>query len=522
MKRQSFLRRYWKLLIVTLLIIGGVFAYYSRGEKPSVYETAVVMRGDIVQEVSVTGRVSSDAEVDLGFEHGGRVVSEPRKIGERVKEGDVLVRLDTSELSALRTQAKANLNYEKARLAELRSGSRTEDISISEAKVESAKTTLDDAKRAVFDKLRSAAVAGDDVIHNTADQFFKNPRSNSPELTLPVADAKLVIDIQSRRVLLEETLKHWSDAANTWTSASDPYQAIEVTETSLSQIKEFLDTLAQAVNGLQPASGLSQATIDSWKLAVSGVRSVNNTALSNTLAATEKYRSATGAVQVAQDELALKSVGPTQEAISAQEAKVSGMEAALLNYDAQIAKTMLRAPIKGVVTKQDAKLGETVSPNVPIVSLMSEGLFKIETNIPEADVAKVAIGDAARVTLDAYGADVIFSALVSTIDPKETIIEGVSTYKVKLRFKDKDERIRSGMTANIDVSTEKHEHVLMIPARAVTNNDGGKSVRVLTIDATNKEVVTSGDVTVGLRGIDGNVEIVSGLTEGERVVTFEQ
>lgn len=522
MKHTSFLKKNWKSLTIFIVIGVGIYLYRISGVTPSIYETVTVTRGDVVQEVSVTGRVSADAEVDLSFERGGRVVSQPRQIGDQVNEGDVLVRLDTSELSTLRTQAKANLNYETAKLAELKIGTRAEDVSISVAKVESAKTALEDAKSGVFDKLRIAAITGDDVIHNTADQFFKNARSNNPELTLPISDAKLVIDIQSRRVVLEKTLANWSDTVKTWTSMSEPDSAITMTEAHLTQIKDFFDVLARAVNSLQPTSGLTQATIDAWKLSVSGARTANNTALSNTLVSAEKYRSALGAVHVAQDELALKSVGPTIEAISAQEAKVAGVLAVLENYDAQIAKTMLRAPIKGVVTTQDAKFGETVSPNVTVVSLMSEGYFKIETNIPEADVAKIVIGDPARVTLDAYGGDVVFGTVVSTIDPKEIVIEGVSTYKVTLRFKEKDERIRSGMTANIDISTETHKDVLKIPARAVTGRDGKKFVRVLTTDATKKEVPVEREVTVSLRGSDGNIEVTNGLTEGERVVTFEK
>lgn len=522
MKRESFLRKYWKILLIVIAVSIAVYFYFSRAVTDSLYETAMVTRGDVVQEVSVTGRVSSDTEVDLSFERGGRVVSEPRRIGERVSLGDVLVRLDTSELAALKTQAQANLNYEKAKLAELKSGTRAEDISISQARIESAKSTLADAQRGLFDKLRIAAIGSDDVLHNTVDQFFKNARSSSPELILTVSDAKLVIDLQQRRAMLEEHWKIWNSLVKSWNTTSDPNSAIESTETNLSEIKEFLDVLAQAVNGLQPASGLTQANIDSWKLAVSNARTSNNTALSNTLAGAEKYRSAEKALALSYDELALKSVGPTLEAIAAQDAKVAGVEASIKNYDAQIAKTMLRAPMNGLVTKQEAKLGETVAPNISIVSIMSEGLFKIEANIPEADVAKINIGDEARITLDAYGADVPFIALVSALDPAETIIQGVSTYKVTLRFKDTDARIRSGMTANIDISTERHEGVLMIPARAVTNKDSKKFVRVLTIDAEKKEVLTEIEVTVGLRGSDGNIEIMSGLTLGQQVVTFEK
>jgi multidrug efflux pump subunit AcrA (membrane-fusion protein) len=148
--------------------------------------------------------------------------------------------------------------------------------------------------------------------------------------------------------------------------------------------------------------------------------------------------------------------------------------------------------------------------------LQSTGEYKIEANVPEVDVAKVAVGDPARVTLDAYGSAEFFPATISAIDPAETVIEGVPTYTVTLRFDQKDERIKSGMTANIDIRTDQREGVLYIPARAVlTDADGRRFVRVPDGLAT-RDV----PVEVGLRGSDGRIEILSGLSEGDVVVTF--
>lgn len=509
--------------IITLVVIVGLILpilYFGNRGTPSKYETTLVRRGDVVQEVSVTGRVGSEKEVDLAFESGGRVSTEPQHVGAIVNKGDALVQLDTTELTTLLDQAKANLNYEVAKLAELKRGARAEDVLVSQAQVGSAQSSLVDAKNGVFDKLHAAYTTSDDVIHNVADQFFRNPRTNYPELTLVTNDSKLTIRLESARLAIEGMLQNWEKNVSEWESTGDAPAAIAASDRNLESIKAFIDQLALAVNSLSAGTSPTQATLDSWKLAVSGARTNINTTITASLAASEKYRAAESALRIAEEQLALKQVGPTAEAIGAQEARIAGVEATIENYNAQIAKKTLRAPIRGVITKQDAKLGQTVTPNVAIVRLMSDGLFKIEANIPEVDVAKVKVGNDARITLDAYGSDVVFPAHVAVIDPAETVVEGVSTYKVTLRFVQNDERIRSGMTANIDIGTAKKEGVLLIPARAVTGKNGTKSVRVLTV-VDKKEVATEMAVTTGLRGSDGNIEITSGLDEGDRVVTFE-
>jgi RND family efflux transporter MFP subunit len=169
------------------------------------------------------------------------------------------------------------------------------------------------------------------------------------------------------------------------------------------------------------------------------------------------------------------------------------------------------------VTKQSAKAGEIISANSIVVSLLSVANFEIEANIPEADIAKVNRGNISVITLDAYGRDVEFQAKVVSIDPAETIIEGVATYKTIFQFIEEDERIKSGMTAKITISTDKREGVIAIPQRAIIRRNGSLLVKILE-----GENIKESTIETGLRGSDGHVEIISGVSEGDKIITFSE
>ncbi|HRY62364.1 MAG TPA: efflux RND transporter periplasmic adaptor subunit, partial [Candidatus Paceibacterota bacterium] len=213
-------------------------------------------------------------------------------------------------------------------------------------------------------------------------------------------------------------------------------------------------------------------------------------------------------------QLALKQAGTSDEEIRAQEAAVEEARANVSSIRAQIGKTILRSPISGIITKKDFEVGEIVSANEPVLYVISDNNFEMEANVPEADIAKVDIGDAAKVTLDAYGPDVVFDSVVTKIDPAETMIEGVATYKTTLSFVKKDERVKSGMTANIDILTDKKEGVPAVPQRAVSAEDGERFVMLNTGGDTPEKRV----IVVGLRGSDGYTEVLSGLVEGDKIV----
>lgn len=545
-------KKFWLIfsgVIVVLAIAGGIVIGQLR--KPLPYEFITATKQTVTQEVSVTGKVKPANAVELAFERGGKIKLVPVQVGDFVEEGESLVVLETSELQAQYAQAQATLESQQASLAEIQNGTRPEELQIYQTKLINAQKNFEDAKinltnvqnkadsdlanlyDDVKDVLNDAYVKADDAVNKQTQELFSNGNTNNPQLIFYCSNYQLTIDSQNKRTTAGSNVADLQLIAN---NNSTDYNFLDSSLNKafidLNQINDFLSTLDSALSN---TSGLSASAISTYKGYVNIGRTNINTALTSINAlkqsiASQKitnkknidteqssYNLLKNAFDVAQNELDLKIAGSTPEAIAGQEAQVKSARANVDNIGAQIAKSIIKAPFAGTVTKQEAKLGEIAQANTIIVSLISQAEFQVEVSIPEVDVAKVRLGNSAKITLDAYGSDIKFQAKVTKISPSETIIEGVATYKTTLQFLQKDERIKSGFTANIDILTAQKENVLAVPYRAVITQNGDKIIKVL-----NGKQIEEKKVIIGLRGSDGNVEITEGITEGEKIITFEK
>ena len=121
-------------------------------------------------------------------------------------------------------------------------------------------------------------------------------------------------------------------------------------------------------------------------------------------------------------------------------------------------------------------------------------------------------------TLDALPADEKLSARVFEIEPASTVIQDVVYYKIKLKLDAQDERLKNGMSADIDIRSAEKENALVVPQRAIKIEGTEKFVEVLK-DAKNN-ITERKKIITGLEGDEGSVEVKSGLEEGDEVVTF--
>ncbi len=196
--------------------------------------------------------------------------------------------------------------------------------------------------------------------------------------------------------------------------------------------------------------------------------------------------------------------------------------AALDSVKKQIEDSVIRAPVGGVITKVNYEVGERISPGKPVFSMVGANNFEVEVDVSESDIVKVNIGNPVEITLDAFGDDVVFPGKVYFIEPAETVIQDVIYYKVKIEFannaKERQEalkNIKPGMTANVVITTARKDNVLIMPSRAIVRKNGRKYARILSGGR-----VTEKPVKIGLRGDEGMVEVLSGVKEGDEVVTF--
>ena len=510
-------------VIVTLIILAAIigFLIYRGATKKTVYQTVEAKRGDVVQEVSVTGRVKAAENVDLAFEKSGKVGAVYVKIGTKVGAGQRLASLANGGLEADLIKAQANLAVEKANLAEMIKGTRPEEISISEVDLANAKSKAEaDLKEdcdAALTAASEAVIKGKNALLTLSDLQFKYFTSGDDD-SLNISDnkklaVKSLLGADNGGMLSTETISKLDGGAYglvldaiTNPSYANIDAALAQTVDALQKIKNSLD----AVKITTSFTSTEKTTLSTEKTTI-GSEITSVTAKQRAISA-QKITNANN-IAAAEAALALKKAGSTAEELAAEEAKVRSLEASVLSAETELSKSIIVSPIAGVVTKQDAKTGEIVSANSPLISIISNKQFEIEANIAEADIAKVKVGDTARVTLDAYGSEVQFEAKIVEMDPAETLIEGVPTYKTTFQFIKEDNRIKPGLTANIDVLANRANDVIYIPVRTIYTQDGNKTVRVLAGENVEEVIVKT-----GLRGSDGNIEIVEGLKEGDKVI----
>jgi len=544
------------LILIAVVFLAAAGLIFLKGKTGSDYIFVEAKKGTLFQEVSVSGQLKPSQSLDLGFEVSGKVSRIFKQVGDEAFAGQRIIELDSSQLLNQLAQAEANLEAENSRLEELKKGTRIEELEAARNNVLGLEKSLTEAKTNLK-AIENKAVADLDNAYSSALTSLQKSVSSSKTSLFTLTDIQYshyysdndLADAKARAILSllgANGAGRWTNSAINSLSGgafgqvqkaiSD--QSQDNIDLALSKTEEALQTVKDALNAAPITDLISTektnlsteksnilaeiSTIASKKQAILVQKTTNDY---NEALASSSVTTAGNALKTALDQLKLKEAGATLEQISIQEAIVKASKAALENIKTQVAKTVILSPISGVITKRDVDLGESVVANTPIVSLMSASGFsaeggpapgwEIETRVAEVDIAKIKIGDSAKVTLDAYGSDLVFGAKVVKIDPAETMIEGLPTYKVSLEFIEKDDRLRSGMTADIDILTAEKQDVILVPQRAVISTNGDKLVRVLEKGNQVKEV----KVKTGLRGSNGEIEIVEGLSEGDKVIT---
>jgi len=238
---------------------------------------------------------------------------------------------------------------------------------------------------------------------------------------------------------------------------------------------------------------------------------------------TSKVQAAQTAVEIqkaalasAQATLDAKKAPPRDVDVAALRAQVLDASTAYQQAVERLADVQIIAPVDGIITDIIPNLGEQVAPNVTAVNMVTKSLFTVEALVPEADIAKVNPGQKVEITLDAYGDSVKFAGTVLAENPDQTKVSDAIYYKTTVSIENGDKDVKPGMTANVTINTGERDNVIVIPTRALRQQDGQYYVRILK-GATAQEA----QVQVGLRGDDGKAEAMSGVNEGDLVITAE-
>jgi HlyD family secretion protein len=176
-----------------------------------------------------------------------------------------------------------------------------------------------------------------------------------------------------------------------------------------------------------------------------------------------------------------------------------------------LANTTITSPVNGFVAQRHADPGAFVSPNAPVVAVVDIGRVRLVANIVEKDLKRVRTGGDTRVEVDAFPGEV-FSGRIARVAP--VLDPATRTAPIEIEIPNPGFRLKPGMYARVSITTDERRDALVVPSNAVVDLGGQRGVFL----AAENDTVLFRPVKVGIEE-DQQIEILDGLTEGDRVVT---
>lgn len=567
--------------IIILVIAGSIWYFASRGKNPAAnIQTATVASQDLKQTVLSTGQVISQTDLSLSFQAGGVVEKINVAAGANVKKGDVLAVLSQANAQAALVSARGSLAQARANYNKVVAGSSNEQINVSikvvnaaqvaynnavaqlatiqqssAATINQAQTTLDDLQSpdTHSDNKRSAiltTISGQLAsVKSALDKENQILADNNLRPTFSVTNFSALNDFKNANQLVQPLINTANASlARAQASKTDANidQAVSDAINALNQNIIALNSCFLALQNSVVSSQFSQSQLDAYKSSISGELSNENpgvssirsakqalvdalTAAQNSLtnsrlsgaqqvsSAQNQINSAKAAWQQAEATLAQQKAKAQPADIQAAMAQIIYAQGSVEAAQANLNNLVITAPSDGTVTQVDIKVGEQASAMKEVIVIQDVSSLHAESYVSEANVASLKIGQSIDYTFDALGPDRHFTGEVQTINPASTVISGVVNYLVKGNIPNIAE-IKPGMTANLTILVASKNKVLAVPSSAIINNNGQQFIRVVDNPTTKSYHQVA--IQTGLQADGGLVEVLSGLTEGQTIVTY--
>ncbi len=539
-------------IIIIALAVGGYFAYqnFFNSKTTVSYVEGAVEKGTIISSISGTGQVSAENQVNLTAKASGDLTYLDATVGEQVKAGAVIARLDSTDVYKTVRDAQANLESAQLAMEKLKKAADPLTLLQSENSLAQAQESKDSAQ-ANIDK------AYEDAYNTISDTFLDLPTiiaglyDTQYGNGIGIAEVTIGRSQDNSTALFNSTNAEEKEIISSLqTNAASDYNAARAkydinfnaykSATRFSDsatIEALLDQTLETTKAMAQSAKSESNLLDSWATYrtdsnwtvftsvktlqtnlgtyisqtgshASSLLALKTTLVNNRTALTNADRSITEKTE----SLAQLKAGADPLDLRSQELSLEAKINSLADAREKYADYTITAPFDGVIASSDVKKGDSISSGATIATLIT--LQKIAI-IPfnEVDIAKIKVGQKVNISFDAL-TDLTVVGLVAEVDTLGTVSQGVASYNVKIAFDVQDDRIKPGMTATVNIIIDSRIDVLIVPASAIkTANDGSSYVEVLLNGAPSRK-----SITVGLTD-DTSTEVVSGLSEGDKIIT---
>jgi HlyD family secretion protein len=419
--------------------------------------TVPVEAKSVTVRITASGKVQPVQSVNISPKSPGLLADLNVEQGDTVKQGQIIARMDNSEIKMRILQYQANLAQAKAQLAESEAGSRPEEIAQAKARVDQAQAQL--------------AIIRDG-----------NRLQEIQQAQAQVDSAKASVALTQSRV------KRYQDLAKDGAISQDSLeQYVSENSKAKANLEEAQRRLSLLKVGNRNQDIQKQAAIVNQEK--EGLRKLEN--------------------------------GNRPQEIARLKAAVASAEAQLKQQQVQLEDTIIRAPFSGIVTQRYATVGGYVSPAISASSnasatstsivALAKGL-EILANVPEVDISQIKQQQKVEITIDAYPEEV-FQGQVRLIAPEAVVDQNVTSFQVRVAINTGAEKLRSGMNVSeVTFLGNNIKDALLIPQELIVTQKGKTGVWLL--GEKNKPQFRL--VTIGAN-IDNQIQVLDGLKAGDRV-----
>ena len=464
-KLRSFSKRhrFWIVLVAVVVIGYAAYSIFGHNKPTVVYATAEVTKGNLVTTVIGTGQVSPLNQINVQPQASGQVAAVDVSAGQYVSAGQTLFVVGQQSARVQVQQAQASLQSAESSLANAKA-----DLALIEQQQNLAVSNA-------YENLLNSGIAA-------------TPNSNNYSTATPTITGTYI-----------------GDATGTYTITLHTISGYKPDNFSISGLENIANITINP-NGTPTPFGTRGLYIqfpaginlnDSWTV------TIPNPNASDYLSSYNAYQSALQAKAQA--------IQSAEAAVTSSEDALTSAQASMSSAQLQLQNTVVTAPFSGQVAAVNVVVGQSTQSSSTVTLITPEKIAEISLN--EIDAAKVKVGQKAALTFAALP-NLTLPGTVVELDELGTVSQGVVTYDAKVALDGNASQVKPGMSVTATIVTNTAKNVLMVPNSAVRSRGSKNFVQAIGSDGK----TVSQEVQVGVSN-DTMTQIVSGLSEGEKVVT---
>ena len=506
--------------IIVVLLLAAICALLVKGvffkDETAGYEEETAEKRDIVTYNSFVGNVEPASDFNLVAQASEEAVQVLVEKGDKVKAGQVIARLDTT-----------NIDYNiRLQEATLKTTKKSNQYNISDAKrgYENYKETIDKGLNSSLESARMQMETAEKGVNDAQKEYDKAKASiedgsyeSIQSVYLQREQAYRAYDLAKDAAY--DARSYYYDARKAYNDAQDAADAAAADDPAKASLESMAASLKTAMQSAEAQMNSAERSVDSAKGSYDDACKTFDNAKNNIL---DKLEDAIENAQISYDntkksfDVIQLQVNQQLEGFEATLEKtkalsdVSAAEIQLASLKSTRKDYVITAPISGTVTDLLIEKGDMVTMGMPIATIANLDTMQVSIKVDEYAIKNVSVGSPVKIYIDALEKD--YEGTLIEVDRTATVEGGVSYFNAKVSFTP-DEAVKSGMSVEVKLTRVDEKDVVSLSQNSLQYHDDNTAY-IYVKDENGKMV----EKTLELGASDGiYVQITEGLSVGDKI-----